>query len=69
MTAAVAREDNDDTDAEAGGIRAQFLGGRPPPTLGGAFWEDADGNEDDGDKQGQQAQRRRHDAVDVRDAL
>jgi hypothetical protein len=37
--------------------------------LGGAFWEDEDGNEDDGDEQGQQAQRRCHDAVDVRDAL
>ena len=65
----VATEEDDDTDAEAGGVRAQFLGGNPLPTLGGAFREEEDDNEDDGDEQGQRAQRRRHDAVDVRDAL
>jgi hypothetical protein len=39
--------------------------------LGGAFREEEDVNEDDGDgdEQGQRARRRRHDAVDVRDAL
>ena len=65
----VAIEDDNDTDVEAGGVRARFLGGRPPPTLGGAFWEDENGNEDGEDEQGQQAQRRCHDAVDVREAL
>jgi len=33
------------------GVRARFLGGRPPPTLGGAFREEEDGDEDDGDEQ------------------
>ena len=47
----------------------RFLRGRPPPTLGRAFREEADDNEDDGDEQGRRARRRRHDAVDVRDAL
>jgi len=65
----ITTEDDDDTDAEAGGVGARFLGGRPRPTLGGAFREDEDGNEDDGDEQGQQARRRRLDVVDVRDAL
>ena len=65
----VATEDDNETDAEAGGVRAQFLGGHPRPTFGGAFWEDEDGNEDDGDKHGQHARRRRHDSVNVRDAL
>ncbi len=65
----VATEDDDDTNVEAGGIPAQFLGGHPPLTLGGAFREDEDGNEDARDEQGQQARRRRHDTVDVRDAL
>ena len=55
----VATEDDDDTVAEAGGYAR----------LGRAFREEEDDNEDDGDEQGQRAQRRRHDAVDVRDAL
>jgi hypothetical protein len=41
----VATEDDNDTDTEAGGVRARFLGGHPSPTLGGAFREDEDGNE------------------------
>ncbi len=57
------------TPTRGGGVRAQFLGGRPPPTFGGAFQEEEDNNEDNGDKQGQLARRKRHDAVDVRDAL
>jgi hypothetical protein len=48
-------EDDNDTDAKAGGVHAQFLGGRPPPTLGGAFWEEEEDNKDNGDKQGQRA--------------
>ncbi len=47
----------------------QFLGGRLPPTLGKAFWEEKNDNEDDGDEQGRRARRRRCDAVNVRDAL
>jgi hypothetical protein len=54
----VATEDDDDTDAEAGGYAR----------LGRAFWEEEDDNED-GDKQGRRARRRRRDAVKVRDAL
>jgi hypothetical protein len=54
----VATEDDDDTDAEAGGYAR----------LGRAFWEEEDDNED-GDKQGRRARRRRRDAVEVRDAL
>jgi hypothetical protein len=50
----VAMEDDDDTNAEAGGYAR----------LGRAFWEEEDDNED-GDEQGQRARRRRHDAVDV----
>ena len=50
-------------------LTAQFLGGHPPPTLGRAFQEEEDNNEDDGDKQGRHAQRRCRDAVDVRDAM
>ena len=65
----VLTEDDDDTDAEAGGVRARFLGGHPPPTLGRAFREEEGDNEDDGDEQGRRARRRRRDAVDVRDAL
>ena len=34
------------------GVGARFLGGRPPPTLGRAFREEEDDNEDDGDTQG-----------------
>jgi hypothetical protein len=37
--------------------------------LGRAFWEEENDNEDDGDEQGRQSQRRRHDTVDVQDAL
>ena len=48
----IATEDDGDTDMEAGGVRARFLGGRPPPTLGRAFWEEENDNEDDGDEQG-----------------
>ena len=53
----VAKEDDDDTDMEAGGVRvrARFLGGRPPPTLGRAFWEEEDNNKDNGDEQGRRA--------------
>ena len=47
----VATEDDDDTNTEAGVVRARFLGDCPPPTLRGAFWVDEDGNEDDGDEQ------------------
>ena len=50
------------------GVWARLLGGHPSPTLGGAFWEEEDDNKDR-DEQGRRAQRRRHDAVDVRDAL
>ncbi len=49
----IVTEDDDNTDVEAGGVRARFLGGHPPPTLGRAFWEEENDNEDDGDKQGQ----------------
>jgi hypothetical protein len=61
----VAKEDQ----RGSGGVRVRFLGGRPPPTLGRAFWEEEDDNEDVRDKQGRRAQRRRCDAVNVRDAL
>ena len=61
----VATEDEDDTNAEGGGVRTQFLGGCPPPTLGRAFWEKEDDNRDDGDEQGRRAQRRHRDTVDV----
>ena len=54
----VATEDDDDTDAEAGGYTR----------LGRAFWEEEDDSED-GDKQGRRARRRRRDAVEVQDAL
>jgi hypothetical protein len=54
----IATEDDDDTDAEAGGYTR----------LGRAFWEEEDDNED-GDEQGQREQRRRRDAIEVRDAL
>ena len=54
----VVTEDEDDTDAEAGGYAR----------LGRAFWQEEDNNED-GDEQGRQAQRRRRDAVKVREAL
>ncbi len=54
----VAMEDDDDTDAEAGGYAR----------LGRAFREEKDDNKD-GDEQGRRARRRRHDAVEVRDAL
>ncbi len=64
----IATEDDDDTDVEAG-VRARFLGARPPPTLRRAFRKEEDDNKDNGDEQGRRAQRRRHDAVDVRDAL
>ena len=47
----------------------RFLGGRPLPTLGRAFWEEENNNEDDRDEQGQRARRRHRDVVDVRDAL
>jgi hypothetical protein len=50
----VVTEDDDDTDAEAGGYAR----------LGRAFWEEEDDNED-GDEQGQRAQRRHCDAVEV----
>ena len=33
------------------GVRAQFLGGRPLPTLGGVFQEEEADEEDDGDEQ------------------
>jgi hypothetical protein len=62
-------EDDDDTDVEAGGVRARFLGGLPPPTLGRAFWEEENDNEDNRKEQGRRARKRRRDAVDVRDAL
>ena len=55
----VATEDDDDTVAEAGGYAH----------LGRAFREEEDDNKDDGDEQGQRAQRSRRDAVKVRDAL
>ncbi len=48
----IATENDGDTDMEAGGVRARFLGGRPPPTLGRAFWEEENDNEDNGDEQG-----------------
>jgi hypothetical protein len=54
----VATEDDDDTDAEAGGYAR----------LGRAFWEEEDDNEE-GDEQGRRARRRRRNAVKVRDAL
>jgi hypothetical protein len=54
----IAMEDDDDTDAEAGGYAR----------LGREFWEEEDDNED-GDEQGRRARRRRRDAVEVRDAL
>ena len=54
----VETEDDDDTNAEAGGYAH----------WGGAFCEEDDDNED-GDEQGQQARRKRHAAVDVRDSL
>jgi hypothetical protein len=54
----VETEDDDDTNAEAGGYAH----------WGGAFCEEDDDNED-GDEQGRQARRRRRDAVEVRDAL
>jgi hypothetical protein len=54
----VATEDDDDTDAEAGGYAR----------LGRAFWEEEDDNED-GDEQGRRARRRHRDAVEVQDAL
>ncbi len=54
----VPTEDDNDTDAEAGGYTR----------LGRAFWEEEDDNED-GDEQGQRARRRRRDAVKVRDAV
>ena len=47
-------EDDDDTDAEAGGY----------VRLGRAFQEEEDDNKD-GDEQGRQAQRRRRDVVEV----
>jgi hypothetical protein len=50
----VATEDDDDTDAEAGGYAR----------LGRAFWEEEDDNED-GDEQGRRALKRRRDAVKV----
>ena len=54
----VTTEDDNDTDAEAGGYTR----------LGRAFREEEDDNED-GDEQGRRARRRRRDAVGVRDAL
>jgi hypothetical protein len=54
----VATEDDDNTNAEAGGYAH----------LGRALWEEEDDNED-GDEQGRRARRRRRDAVEVRDAL
>ena len=51
----VVTEDDNNTDAKAGGVHAQFLGGCPPPTLGGAFWEEEEDNKDNRDKQGQRA--------------
>jgi hypothetical protein len=36
----VVMEYDDDIDAKTGGVRAPFLGGRPPPTLGRAFREE-----------------------------
>ena len=54
----VATEDDDDTDAEAGGYTR----------LGRAFWEEEDDNKD-GNEQGQRAQRRRCDAIEIRDDL
>ena len=54
----VAAEDDDNTDAEAGGYAR----------LGRAFREEEDDNEE-GDEQGGRARRRRRDAVEVRDAL
>jgi hypothetical protein len=53
----VATEDDDDTGAEAGGYAR----------LGRAFWEEDDN--EDGDEQGRRVQRRRRDAVKVRDTL
>ena len=50
----VVTEDDNDTDAEAGGY----------VRLGRAFWQEEDNNED-GDEQGRRAQRRRRDAVKV----
>jgi hypothetical protein len=54
----VATEDDDNTDAEAGGYAR----------MGRAFREEEDDKED-GDEQGRRARRRRRDAVEVRDAL
>jgi hypothetical protein len=54
----VMTEDDNDTDAEAGGYMR----------LGRAFREEEDDNKD-GDEQGRRARRRRRDAVGVRDAL
>ncbi len=64
----VTMEDDDDTDVEVGGYSYDFLE-VDLPTFGGAFWEEEDDNEDNGVEQGQQAQRRRCDAVDVCYAL
>ena len=57
------------TPTRNGGVRARFLGGHPPPTLGRVFRDEEDGNEDDGDEQGRRARRRRHDTVNVRDTM
>jgi hypothetical protein len=54
----VTTEDDDDTDAEAGGYAR----------LGRAFREE-EGDNEDGDEQRRRARRRRRDAVEVRDAL
>ena len=40
---------------ESGRVRVRFLVGCPPPTLGGAFREEEDDNEDAGDEQGRRA--------------
>jgi hypothetical protein len=55
----ITTEDDDDTDAEAGGY----------VRLGRAFQEEEDDIKDNGDEQGGRARRRRRDSVDVQDTL
>jgi len=47
----------------------RFLGGCATPTLRVAFREDDTNDDNDGDKKGRQAHRRRHGAVGVWDTL